>query len=145
MGAYGNLLATLKAAAAVADPLSAWDTGTNLEEYQNREISPLIFLLPVTATEDFTDQLVRLVWTYRVQIAFIARDQPDFNSERSDRILDERGGAVSRFLHELNLNVQNGVLLGTADISPVYREYSLCFTGWLLTFEATVPEEILCQ
>jgi hypothetical protein len=145
MSAYGKLLDELEAVANFADPESFWDTGTNLEEYQNNERLPVIFLLPVTSSGSTIEQSNRLYENFNVVLLFIDRDTPDFNSELSDKILDERFSVVHRFLREA---VQRGNIVISTDYTadPIYRDHTLCVTGWRLSFGAFLPDsENICE
>jgi hypothetical protein len=107
---------------------------------------PYIWLLPLNASRRFpsTEGTKTKIW--RVSIMFLALDKADSNEKETAAIHDNLDVFVDRFLealdgwtHKPEVEVDDYAISNDNQI-PFYKDNTDVNSGWLLTFDITIPD-----
>lgn len=110
---------------------------------------PYVWCDPLTSTINITDGLV-VTETYRVNMVFYKYDAADSTEAAYKLILDQTDDLVQEFIRDINEDLTLGsvatLTTGNTEIAniskqPVIKVMADVLTGWIVTFDLTVPDK----
>jgi hypothetical protein len=147
--AVRTLIQTVAQAIAV-DVSFGYGRGTDFNQIKDKEY-PYVWLDPLSSTFNINEENMVVTETYSVNIVFYKFDRVDSVETEYDDILDSCDTLVQTFLRDMNealssnynlstLSTQNTVI-ANANKQPFIKVMDDCLTGFILTFELTVPDK----
>lgn len=125
--------------------------GSDFNQIKNNRY-PYIWLDPLISTLGINEDNLINSETYSISLVFYKFDKPDSTEKEYQLLLDETDKLVQGFIRKLNEDLVNGFdtpkTLRTHNTAitniakqPVIKVMADCLTGWILTFDFTVPDQ----
>lgn len=120
---------------------------TDFNQKQNKS-HQCIWFLPLTASPGFAvNDVENYLKRWNVIVVFLEKDTTDSKEDEYKPILDTTDNLVDRFVIALNnWHLNNSDTVGATTLtgfqqSPLFKDNSDIFTGWILSFTLTVPDD----